>query len=68
MRDLKREIAEAICTLNRWETPEGMKHMGRDLTKDEVRVAMLVLQEFVPYSEWILVWREQIEELGKEKK
>ena len=60
MNDIERKIAEDICTLNRWDTPVKLRgRLGRDLTGDEVSVAMAVLQVYVPHEEWVQVWQEQ---------
>ncbi len=60
MEKLETEIAEAMCDLNKWTTPARLKGVqGRDLTPSEIRVAMGVLEAFVPYNQWIQVWRTQ---------
>jgi hypothetical protein len=58
--DLRTRLAEAICTLNTWATPDELKEeFGRQLTREEVKTAIATLQAFIPYDEWLPVWRAQ---------
>ena len=60
MKDLETRIAEAICELNCWETPSGIRSkVKRKLTEDEIRVVQSALESFVPYSRWIKTWQSQ---------
>lgn len=51
-------ISEDICVLNCWATPKRLKtHLGRELTGEEIRLVMNVLENYAPYSRWILTWQ-----------
>jgi len=57
--DLKREISEAICELNTWRVPLRLNGLLLPNNGDEgMTVAMNILTNFVPFEEWIKVWRE----------
>ena len=59
MKDLKREIAEAICELNLWRVPLRLNGHLQNNGDEGITLAMKILTNFVTTEEWIKVWREQ---------
>ncbi len=58
MDKLEIEISTDICALNRWHTPIRINNsLGRDLSPQEILVAMDILKAYAPG--WLSVWNSK---------